>query len=209
MRKIIMMVAMLGMAGGAYAGTAAEQLGLDGDIVAIRLPVGVPEPVKASPSKGGDSLKAKMAELERMFNEGTPVPQSGMASSYNGRAAIGTIILEDANNKTMSNADIIMRVSKAIGPDLGPLWPGEVIGFDYAVTISLPFQSMMYGTNVVTSPQSNIVSIRNNKGVMQNDGSSMNIVLRRNGKYIVGSMRWETPLTQTVTQKETGFFYLY
>jgi hypothetical protein len=207
MRKIITMAVMLGMAGGAYAGTAAEQLGLDGDIVAIRLPVGDPEPVDASLSKGGNSLNEKMADLVRMFSAGKPLPQKEMAYVKNsGELTTGTIILEAVHKdgtKTLATAAIFMRVTPLFGPDMGPLWSNGVIGFDYSVSIGRPFHGMMEGKNMETSPQSNIVTLHNENGVVQ-DGRSMDIVLRENGKHIIGSIKWKTP-----TAIRTGFFYLW
>ncbi len=98
-RTVYVAAVVAGLAGAAYAGTAAEQLGLDQAAVALAAD---PDPAAAQADAGlfpaYEGLSAKIKIIENLFDQGAPLPQETFCKTAR-REGTFTAVYTDVNGK--------------------------------------------------------------------------------------------------------------
>lgn len=208
MKNILMAVIMAGLSGAAYAGVAAEQLGLNKEGGAVDIPA-----VSAAVAVPGTKLTAssdKLTVLKGMFETGTVMSYQQLADMLHGRwngTIAGSFVSNVLDSRKETETINIVYSQYYTGGGEGPLWPREHAGYGFAVTIARysPFKELMYNCKVTSQPSDKVETL-NMKGVTYPvpDMWNLSIEFRRSGNYMVGRLNggWEG-------KSGDAYFYLW
>jgi len=189
MKKVLMAVVIMGLSGGVYAGTAAEQLGVNLDAPAMAVPaVGVASAV---------SLKAvvptaeKLATMKNMFDTGKKVTYQQLESflSKNIDGLLMGSFVSNVLGSAKESERIVISCREITDGAAGPLWPPQIVGYNVWVEFMNReiYEEVWYGLKTSTQPSDEVTNLGMNAN-HSNDSGSLNIELRRSGNYMVGRM---------------------